>query len=114
MGLRSPMLPSAFTLNFGTTNRLMPLLPLGASGRRASTRCTMFSVKSCSPALMKILLPVILYVPSPTGSALVRSSPRSVPQCGSVRHMVPVHSPLTSLGRKVFFCSSVPCACSAS
>ena len=33
----------------------------------------------------------------PPGSALVRSMPRSVPQCGSVRHMVPVHSPLVSL-----------------
>ena len=31
------------------------------------------------------------------GSAI--ALPRSVPQCGSVRHMVPVHSPLTSRGR---------------
>ncbi|MCY1529036.1 hypothetical protein D9M68_641620 [compost metagenome] len=38
IGLRSPSEPSALTWNFGTTNRLMPLLPLGASGRRASTR----------------------------------------------------------------------------
>ena len=30
---------------------------------------------------------------------LVRSMPRSVPQCGSVRHMVPVHWPETSLVR---------------
>ncbi len=35
----------------------------------------------------------------PVGSALVRRMPRSVPQCGSVRHMVPVHSPDTSFGR---------------
>ncbi|MNT59690.1 hypothetical protein D3C72_1972230 [compost metagenome] len=60
MGLRAPSEPSALTRNLGTRNRLMPLLPLGASGRRASTRCTMLSVMSCSPALMKILLPVIL------------------------------------------------------
>ena len=33
--------------------------PGGASGSRASTRCTMLSVKSCSPAVMKILVPVI-------------------------------------------------------
>jgi alkylation response protein AidB-like acyl-CoA dehydrogenase len=28
---------------------------------------------------------------------LARIIPKSVPQCGSVRHMVPVHSPLTIL-----------------
>ena len=39
-------------------NREMPFDPTGASGRRASTRWTMFSVRSCSPAEMKILLPV--------------------------------------------------------
>jgi hypothetical protein len=31
--------------------------------------------------------------------ARVRSRPKSVPQCGSVRHIVPDHSPLTILGR---------------
>ena len=46
--------------SLGTRNRLMPLMPGGASGRRASTRCTMFSVRSCSPAEMKILVPSIL------------------------------------------------------
>ena len=44
--------------NFGARNSEMPLVPGGASGRRASTRCTMFSVRSCSPPEMKILLPV--------------------------------------------------------
>ena len=37
----------------------MPLVPPGASGRRASTRWRMFSVRSCSPAEMKILVPVM-------------------------------------------------------
>jgi hypothetical protein len=37
----------------------MPRVPAGASGNRASTRWTMFSVRSCSPAEMKILVPVI-------------------------------------------------------
>ena len=32
----------------------------GAPSMRASTRCTMFSARSCSPAEMKILVPVIL------------------------------------------------------
>ena len=59
----------------------------------------MFSAMSCSPDEMKILLPVSRYAPSACGSALVRSRPRSVPQCGSVRHIVPVHSPLVSFGR---------------
>ena len=54
-----PSVPSAFGRNFGTRNRLMPLMPGGASGRRASTRWTMFSVRSCSPAEMKILVPVM-------------------------------------------------------
>ena len=36
---------------------------------------------------------------APFGTALVRSMPRSVPQCGSVRFMVPVHSPEISFGR---------------
>jgi hypothetical protein len=33
------------------------------------------------------------------GFGRVRIRPRSVPQCGSVRHMVPVHSPLVILCR---------------
>ena len=36
-----------------------PCVPCGASGRRASTRWMMFSAMSCSPAEMKILLPVM-------------------------------------------------------
>ncbi len=99
MPLRSPGLPSASGMNFGTTNSEMPLVPCGASGRRASTRWMMLADRSCSPAEMKILVPVRLYEPSSSGSALVRRMPRSVPQCGSVRHIVPVHSPDTSLGR---------------
>jgi len=113
-GLREPSEPSAFTLNFGTTNSEMPLEPAGASGRRASTRCRMLETMSWSPAEMKILAPVILKVPSPCGSALERSRPRSVPQWGSVRHIVPVHSPEVSLGRYCDFCSGVPWAFSAS
>ena len=57
--LRGPGLPSAAGTNFGTRNRLMPLVPAGAPGSFAKTRWTMFSVRSCSPALMKILVPLI-------------------------------------------------------
>jgi hypothetical protein len=48
----------------GTKNREMPRVPAGlaaaggASGKRAKTQCTMLSVKSWSPQLMKILVPV--------------------------------------------------------
>jgi hypothetical protein len=36
----------------GTRNSEMPRVPGGASGRRASTRWTMLSAKSCSPNVM--------------------------------------------------------------
>ncbi|MCY1436933.1 hypothetical protein D9M71_530740 [compost metagenome] len=58
--LRSPTEPSAFGRNFGTMNREIPLVPAGASGRRARTIWTMLSAMSCSPAEMKILVPVTL------------------------------------------------------
>ena len=43
--------------SFGTMNRLRPFTPSGAPATRASTRCTMFSDSSCSPAEIHILLP---------------------------------------------------------
>src|ERR1700747_2071873 len=46
--------------------------------------------------------------------ALVRTADRSEPACGSVRFIVPDHSPLTSFGRKRFFSSSDACALIAS
>jgi hypothetical protein len=51
--LRSPV-P---TTTFGTTNSEIPFTPAGPPGIFASTRCTMFSVSSWSPALIHILLP---------------------------------------------------------
>ncbi|MNR19791.1 hypothetical protein D3C85_1366030 [compost metagenome] len=56
---RGPTAPFASGTNLGTMNREMPFTPNGESGIRASTRCTMFSVKSCSPPEMKILVPVM-------------------------------------------------------
>ena len=97
--LASPGLLSASGRNLGTRNREMPLEPAGASGSLASTRWIWLPVRSCSPPVMKILVPVMLKEPSSLGTALVRRMPRSVPECGSVRHMVPLHSPLYSLGR---------------
>ena len=88
--------PSKFQpegINLGTRKRDIPLVPLGASGVFASTRWTIFSVISCSPYVMNILVPVRWYDPSFCGTALVDIIPKSVPACGSVRHIVPDHFP---------------------
>lgn len=58
--LNSPAEPSAAGKNFGMMNSEMPRVPAGASGRQANTTWTMFSAMSCSPAEMKILVPVTL------------------------------------------------------
>src|SRR5690554_6386744 len=108
--LRSPREPSSFTMNLGTRNREMPFGPLGASGSLASTRWIMFSAMSCSPQVMKILVPVTLKEPSSLGSALVRIMPRSVQAWGSVRSMAPDHTPEYMLGRYVSFSSWLPWA----
>ncbi|MNP12609.1 hypothetical protein D3C76_1048510 [compost metagenome] len=44
--LAAPREPSALTRTLGTTNSEMPFGPAGAFGSLASTRCTMFSVRS--------------------------------------------------------------------
>ena len=56
--LRWPGRPSSLGNSFGTMKSEMPLMPFGASGRRARTRWTMFSVRSWSPDEMKIFEPV--------------------------------------------------------
>ena len=56
--LRSPRPPSALTRNFGTTKRLRPFGPAGASGVRASTAWMMLGTSSWSPLVMKIFSPV--------------------------------------------------------
>ena len=47
---------------------------------------------------MKIFWPLIEYE-SFSGLAEVRINPKSVPQCASVKHMVPNHSPVKNFGR---------------
>ena len=54
-----PSEPSALGRNFGTMNSDRPRVPSGAPSMRASTRWTMFAARSCSPAEMKILVPVM-------------------------------------------------------
>src|SRR5262245_28045038 len=56
--VRRPSEPSAAGNILGTTNSETPRMPGCAPSMRASTRCTMFSDRSCSPPEMKILLPV--------------------------------------------------------
>ena len=111
--LRRPGEPSSLTRTFGARNSEMPLTPAGAPSMRASTRWMMLSVRSCSPAEMKIFSPVIANEPSALRTARVFSIPRSVPQCGSVRFIVPVHSPDVIFGRYFAFSSAEPCVCSA-
>ncbi len=43
---RSPASPSAPTRSLGTIKSEIPAVPAGASGSRASTRCTIWSVRS--------------------------------------------------------------------
>ena len=57
--LRAPGDPSSVGRYLGTRNSEMPFVPPGASGSLASTRWTMFSVRSWSPAEMKIFVPVM-------------------------------------------------------
>ncbi|MNP77513.1 hypothetical protein D3C76_1749560 [compost metagenome] len=57
--LAAPNEPSASTITLGTRNSEMPLAPAGASGNLANTRWMMFSVRSCSPPVMKILVPLM-------------------------------------------------------
>ena len=97
--LATPARPSASGTRFGTSKSEMPLVPAGASGSRASTRWQTFSAMSWSPQEMKIFCPVTAKLPSPRGSARVRTAPTSEPACGSVRFIVPVQSPATSRGR---------------
>ncbi len=94
----TPFRPPPSGRSFGTTKSEIPAVPGGASGSRASTRCTICSVRSCSPPVMNTFVPVMRWVPSAAGSARVRRRPRSVPAWGSVRHIVPLHSPLARRG----------------
>ena len=68
----------------------------------------MLSARSCSPYVMKIFCPVIRHVPSSAGTAFVVSAPTSEPACGSVRFIVPVHSPVTIFGRYTSRWASLP------
>ncbi len=91
--------------HFGATASDRPFVPGGASGSRHSTRWTMLSVRSWSPPEMKIFVPLRrsatpLATAAPSaGSARVRTRPRSLPACGSVRFIVASHSPLATLPR---------------
>ena len=52
--------------------------------------------------------------PCSIGTAVLRRAPTSLPACGSVKFIVPDHSPLTSLGRYIAFCAALPWSSSAS
>ncbi|MNT33686.1 hypothetical protein D3C72_1696260 [compost metagenome] len=90
-------------------------LPSGP-GILASTRWTIFSDSSCSPAEIHILLPRSRYCApsgdSPSYSARVVMSDSDEPACGSDRHMVPKKRPSISGLTKVSTCAGVPCVSS--
>ena len=96
--LSSPRLPSAFGRNFGTRKSEIPLIPAGAPSIRASTGWTICFVKSWSPEEMKIFVPSSRKL-SPSRFAFVLTAARSEPACGSVRHIVPLHSPVYIFSR---------------
>ena len=50
----APIVPSFFTTNFGTKNKLIPLVPLGESVALAITKWIIFSVRSWSPDVINI------------------------------------------------------------
>ena len=50
--LATPGLPASSGRNFGTMKRLIPFVPFGAPGSRASTRWHTFEVTSLSPQVM--------------------------------------------------------------
>ncbi len=110
--MRAPIAPSACTRNFGTTNSEIPFTPGGPPGILASTRWTMFSPSSCSPAEIHILVPYTRWVPSSWGSARVVMSASDDPACGSDRHIVPWKRPSTIGRTNVATCSGEPCATS--
>src|SRR3546814_18206003 len=54
---------------FVTMNKEMPRVPAGAPSLRARTRLMILSLQSCSPQLVKILLPEIRKLPSVCSTA---------------------------------------------
>src|SRR6266536_5341664 len=67
----------------------------------------MFSVRSCSPLVMKRLTPSMCHEPSGCGIARVRPAPTSEPASGSVSTMVEPQ-PFSTKSLAHFFCSGVP------
>ena len=63
---------------------------------------------------MKIFWPVIRHDPSSAGTARVVRAPTSEPAWGSVRFIVPDHSPVTIFGRYTSRCASLPLCSSMS
>jgi hypothetical protein len=74
----------------------------------------MLAARSCSPKVMRVFWPVMRHVPSSAGTALVRTAPRSEPAWGSVRFMVPAHSPVTIFSAYLACWPGLPCWASMS
>ena len=96
MNMERPLVPGPPT----------PSTPAG----RASTRWTMFSLRSCSPEVMKRLTPSMFHEPSALGVALLRPAPTSEPASGSVRTIVAPHSRSTMISA-IRWSRSLPARC---
>src|SRR3569833_2656701 len=108
MLLVSPSSPRSSTQRLGTMKSEIPFTPGVPPASLASTRCTMFSERLCSPPEIHILVPRIRQVSSLADSARVVISAREEPACGSESHIVPSHRPWIILYRNTPFCSSQP------
>ena len=97
--LRSPERAVSLTRNFGTTKSEMPLVPCG--------RALDAGEHQMDDVLGEVVLAgrdEDLGAGDRVGAVAIRhglglEKPRSVPQWGSVRFMVPVHAPATIFGR---------------
>ena len=95
-----PAMPSRSTRNFGTMNSEMPLVPSAPPGDARQHQMddvvgqVVLAGRDEDLGAGDLVAAVGLRF-----AALVRIRPRSVPQCGSVRFIVPVHSPVIIFGR---------------
>ena len=80
-------------------NSEMPLMPAGASGDAGEHQVDDVLGQVVLAIGDEDLLAGDAVAVAVRGRRAVRSAPTSEPACGSVRFIVPVHSPLTSLRR---------------
>ena len=106
--LRAPSEPSGSIRNFGHQEQRDALDALGRVRRARQHHVDDVVGEIVLAVGDENLLALQLVPPAAERTARVRTAARSEPACGSVRFMVPVHSPDTIFGRYVRFCRSEP------